>query len=482
METNTKKKKLTTTGLAIALAALLLIGGGTFAYLQSSTGDVVNAFNTNQVKVDLTETTGESYNIIPGTSETKDPKVTVDNTVEAYVFVEVTDTTEKLVTYDIAEGWKLLDGYDNVYYREVEANATEKEFAVLKDNKVTYSADLKNSDMLEEGGVLKKGIELTFKAYAIQKEGFENALVQAWLNLNGEAVTVDSTEAFTDAIKTATSDQVITLEDDITLSTAIPQSDNEITYIDLGGNTLTTTANSSTAVEGGKTLVLENGTVKYEGTAANVSSINVTTGSSVTLRNVVMEAKGATIYPKGDAAEVNVIDSTVKSENSYCVATNAATVDNYNVEINLTDSTFEGPTAVLINVPGNLNMNKCTVNANMHGVVVRGGTAVIENCKIANTSNDDWAVRYFDETDWGTGNMLPLAGITIGNKKTNSYQYPSNVTLTNTTVTSVLYPVIYTYGNTTEENGVTLTYDGKIKDNDVIYGGGYVTINGTVQR
>ena len=78
----TKKKKLLTTGLAVALAALLLIGGGTFAYLQSTSDDVANNFKTNQVQVDLKETGDGQYNIIPGTSETKDPKVTVENTVE----------------------------------------------------------------------------------------------------------------------------------------------------------------------------------------------------------------------------------------------------------------------------------------------------------------------------------------------------------------------------------------------------------------
>lgn len=36
------RRNLLTTGLAVALAAAMVIGGGTFAYLQSSTDDVVN--------------------------------------------------------------------------------------------------------------------------------------------------------------------------------------------------------------------------------------------------------------------------------------------------------------------------------------------------------------------------------------------------------------------------------------------------------
>ena len=73
------KKKMTTTALAVALAVLLLIGGGTFAYLQSTSKDVKNNFSANQVTVNLNETTGSDYNIVPGTSQKKDPKVTVNN-------------------------------------------------------------------------------------------------------------------------------------------------------------------------------------------------------------------------------------------------------------------------------------------------------------------------------------------------------------------------------------------------------------------
>lgn len=60
----TKKKKMLTTGLAVALAALLLIGGGTFAYLQSASDDVVNEFDANKVQVELKESGDGNYNII----------------------------------------------------------------------------------------------------------------------------------------------------------------------------------------------------------------------------------------------------------------------------------------------------------------------------------------------------------------------------------------------------------------------------------
>ena len=99
------KKKVVITGLAVVLAAAMALGGGTYAYLQGTTEDVVNNFNTNKVLVELNETTGNDYNIIPGTTQEKDPKVTVDATVDSYVYVEVRDATKGLVSYVIADGW-----------------------------------------------------------------------------------------------------------------------------------------------------------------------------------------------------------------------------------------------------------------------------------------------------------------------------------------------------------------------------------------
>lgn len=160
-----KRKRTSLAVASIALIVILAIAG-TFAYLQDSTGDVTNKFDTNQVKVALNETTGNSYSIIPGTTQAKDPKVTVDNSVDSYVFVKVNDETQGLVTYEIADGWAPLDGYDGVYYREVNAGAQEKTFSVLKGDQVSYSKSLTNEDM--EG---KTSVGLTFTAYAIQKAG-----------------------------------------------------------------------------------------------------------------------------------------------------------------------------------------------------------------------------------------------------------------------------------------------------------------------
>lgn len=200
------KKKILTGALAAALAAILLIGGGTFAYLQDETEETVNNFKTNQVTVDLDESTGNEYNIIPGTSQEKDPKVTVNNTVDAYVYVKVTDNTQGLVEYEIADGWTKLEGFDDIYYREVPADSDIKEFYVLKDNTVIYDPAILNSDMVDENGVLKDDVFLSFNAYAVQKEPFTSER-DAYHTLTcdcgltfAQAVFVETAEELQDAL------------------------------------------------------------------------------------------------------------------------------------------------------------------------------------------------------------------------------------------------------------------------------------------
>ncbi len=169
---NNKSKKVLASVLAVVLAFAMLIGGGTYAYLQSSTEDVKNTLSTNSVEVKLAEKTGKEYNIIPGMEQAKDPKVTVSNTVDAYVYVEVKDNTQGLITYAVADGWAKLEGFDNIYYREVAKDAETKVFTVLAGDKVSYSKDLTNEDMKD-----KTDVSLTFNATAIQKAPFNDPVI-----------------------------------------------------------------------------------------------------------------------------------------------------------------------------------------------------------------------------------------------------------------------------------------------------------------
>jgi len=189
-----KKNRLVSTAIAGTLAAAIVVGGGTFAYLKSNTHKLTNTFTANNITVKLTENNldatnqdkvNSSYTIIPGTTQYKDPKVSIETTVSAYVFVTVKDTVNTtdntFVTYSINSNWKDLgittgDG-EKVYAREV--NETTENMEVLDGNQVSYSKNLTSTG---------KGGDLVFKAYAIQKMDNENNYfanaTAAWNALN----------------------------------------------------------------------------------------------------------------------------------------------------------------------------------------------------------------------------------------------------------------------------------------------------------
>lgn len=183
--------------VAILLALVLAIGcavGGTLAWLISQTESVVNTFTYGDIDIDLTETTGTEYKIIPGVNINKDPKVTVTAGSEAcWLFVKVEEQgtfVANKVTYGIAADWTKGDGTkipENVYYCEVNAAAAKagESYYILKGNTtyangvVTVSENLTKDEVDQLKG---KKPTLTFKAYAVQKDGIDTA-AEAWAKI-----------------------------------------------------------------------------------------------------------------------------------------------------------------------------------------------------------------------------------------------------------------------------------------------------------
>lgn len=173
------------------LALVLVLGcavGGTIAWLTAETAPVVNTFTVGDINITLAETTSE-YKIVPGTNIEKDPKVTVLKNSEAcWLFVTVEPSADykaldAFLTYGIADGWTKLEttGDADVYYREVAASTADQAFDVLNGNKVEVSSTLTKKDLEALG--TDPSITLTFKAYAIQQEGFTDAAT-AWAELS----------------------------------------------------------------------------------------------------------------------------------------------------------------------------------------------------------------------------------------------------------------------------------------------------------
>lgn len=183
-----KKKNMIATATAAVLAVVML-GGGTAAYLYDESTKVTNTISGNYNFVDLYEDvdgdevteTENSYEIIPGTSAVKNPTVDVNYTLDSYVYITLDENVEYLVEFSIDTSvWTALDGYDNVWYRLVtteDVTGTEisgsiaklysQTLNVLTDGVITYSKDLTNSDMYVNGKLISD-MTMVFQAYIVQ--------------------------------------------------------------------------------------------------------------------------------------------------------------------------------------------------------------------------------------------------------------------------------------------------------------------------
>lgn len=475
------KKNIAITGVAVSLAAVMLIGGGTFAYLKGETDPITNSFRTNQVQVSLEETTGNEYNIIPGTTQRKDPKVTVKNSVDAYVFVEVADATEGLVRYAIADGWIPLDGVPNVYYRLVSAAQDVKEFSVLANDEVRYSKALENDDMTDGSGSLKRDINLTFNAVAIQAEPFANA--EEAYKAKDSIITSD-----TDVIEAAIMDGMpVVLSADAKVDSAAL--DRAGADIDLNGQELKIGGTTPIVLNSSKSISLKDGTLVLENQNSRRVGIAICEGGNLELNDVNMTATDVSmVVDKGtNKATVDIIDSVITSTDNYILSTNAGNPETgANVVINIKNSTLiaqnSDSTAVLMNVPGTLNIEDSRLEANRQGLIVRCGNATVNNSTVKSNVTTDVIQQnswdYYDNNKWGSGNEVPVAAVVVGNRGAEgAISYPYDATLTSINSSFIIANKLPVYA--AGYNGHTATISG-IDSADVIQStgfGGNVVIN-----
>lgn len=199
-------KKTLTMILAFALVFALGVGG-TLAWLTDSTGEVKNVFTTSDINVELDEGVDvdikgeESFKMVPGHTIVKDPIVTVKaGSEDSILFVKVdvkdnsitvdNDTVDNIINWTIADGWTLVPGETDVYYREVTGltaeNAKDAEFHILANDKVTVDEDVTKA-MME---AIKTEPTMTFTAYAHQlvKDNVTSTkftAAEAWALING---------------------------------------------------------------------------------------------------------------------------------------------------------------------------------------------------------------------------------------------------------------------------------------------------------
>ena len=170
------KKKL----IALTAAFLLVIGAavaGTVAWLTDKTSKVENIFTVGNIDIALAETK-TNFKMVPGETIAKDPKVSVKAGSEAcwlFIKVEEGNKVADFIDYTIDPSWTKLE--DGVYYREVAATDTVREFSVLTNDQVTVKDTVTKAMM--DGITEQTNPTLTFTAYAVQKAGFDTAAA-AW--------------------------------------------------------------------------------------------------------------------------------------------------------------------------------------------------------------------------------------------------------------------------------------------------------------
>ena len=261
---------------------------------------------------------------------------------------------------------------------------------------------------------------------------------------------------------------------------------NDITY-DLNGHTLTYSGPTHVVAEG-KTLTFmdssvtgntRGGTLVLSGVTGTTAAINPQKGATLKVSNIKVTCTGSAFFPQGDAAKVDVTACDVTAS-VYCVGTNAGSTDNYKVVITLKNSTFVSNTAdgdncaVMINVPGTLNIDNCTITGDRQAVLVRAGTAVITNSDIKTTGRFTDAATKYHTGAWQSGNEVPAAALTVGNYQNGSasaYLAEAKVTVTNTKLTAENgVPAIYTDANDTYKGDLTIGGDSTVVTGEVMKG------------
>ena len=200
-----RKKKGVSTKVFLSLLALVLVlgcaVGGTIAWLTASTAPVVNTFTYGKVDIELIEndswgkpsadgSSSRLYTVIPGFDFTKDPRVKITEGSEyCYIFIKVTEenwldakdsTGKRKLDYKIfTQTWKALEDVPGVYYCVYDDSHLSLNRGILDENKVTVSKELTKEEIREAKNLEPR---LTFKAYAVQKEGSSTA-AEAWAKI-----------------------------------------------------------------------------------------------------------------------------------------------------------------------------------------------------------------------------------------------------------------------------------------------------------
>ena len=266
--------------------------------------------------------------------------------------------------------------------------------------------------------------------------------------------------------------------------------------IDLNGHKLTLKGESRMAANNAE-IRISNGYIESESQSAEIFRFFANEGGKVVVEDVEMNVPGTTgvgFNPGANNARLEVRNSTIVAE-KYAVGTNAAKPVS-GAEIVIENSTFTAAeSGMMINIPCTITANNCKFTGGWQGVFLRGGEATFTNCSInlvMDPEYGDWPEKHVNTEDgtWADGNQSETAALLMGNRCVEghlSYNYPTSVTLTNTTFSitgnngggmdAATAPAISVWSRVEEGNGASLTYDDATKANFSNAGKGLVVNN-----
>lgn len=176
-----KKKVLSIVAVVLVLCCAI---GGTLAWLTAKSDVVTNTFTPSNIKIELKESTGEQYKMVPGQTIKKDPAAKVfAGSEECWLFVKLDKSTnfDDYLTYDMATGWELVSGQTNVYARKVTTADFGTAFSVLKGDQITVKGTVTEAMMTSLAAANYPTLTVTAYATQLHKSATEDfTAVDAW--------------------------------------------------------------------------------------------------------------------------------------------------------------------------------------------------------------------------------------------------------------------------------------------------------------
>lgn len=178
-----KKKVLSIVAVVLVLCCAI---GGTLAWLTAKSDVVKNTFTPSNIKIELKETTGAQYKMVPGYTIEKDPAAKVlAGSEECWLFVKIekSGNFDQYLTYEPANGWEPVAEETNVYARKVTTPEIGTAYSVLLNDQVTVKDGVDETMM--NSLTAETYPTLTITAYASQLHSSNNTdftAKQAWDN------------------------------------------------------------------------------------------------------------------------------------------------------------------------------------------------------------------------------------------------------------------------------------------------------------